>query len=756
MTRDESGTVVGLPGAEPDAPRARAFGRAPSGSGEAEPTLAELVRIVRGGRWLVMGLAAVFVALGSAYLFLKAPIYEANVVVQVEDHATTVTRLDELSAALGEKPPSDAEMELMRSRTLLESVVDELGLDVEARPRTFPVVGAAVARLHEGPDLAAAPLGLDAYAWGGERIVVKRLQVSDDLLDEPLRVDVGVDGRLEVQGPRGPLARGRVGAPVEGHSDRTRVEMYVSDAVARPGTSFVVTKRRRSDVVDRLQRAVVVTERGKKTGILVAELEDRDPERVAAIVDALAQAYLRQNVERRSAEAAKTLAFLESQLPSLKGSLASAESAVNSYQQRKGTVDLSREAQAMLDRTVEVERQLSELQLQRSELSDRFTDQHPTMMALKEKEDRLRSQRAAINARMKDLPEKELDSTRLARDVKVANDMYMTVLNKVQELRVVKSGTVGTVRIVDHAVVPHEPTSPRPLPVLAVSLLLGLCAGVAAAFARDALEDVASDPDEIERATGVPVYATVPHSPRQVGLVRRRHRRGARAPLLAAADPGDLAIENIRSLRTSLHFALVDAPTNVVAISGPGPGLGKSFVAVNLAHVLAAAERRVLLVDGDLRRGRLHRAFGLSREPGVSELVGQAISAELAIRGTDYPRLDLLSTGHIPPNPADLLASDRFQRILADASRRYDVVLLDTPPILAVTDGLIEARLASVILLVLRAGHHPLREIALTVKRLAQNGIKVHGAVLNDVMARGKDAAYAGYYHYEYRSLKAD
>jgi len=712
--------------------------------------------VILGHRSLALGVAAGVIALGALYLVLKAPIYAADVVLQVEDHATSVTRLDELSAALGEKPPSDAEMELIRSRTLLERVVDDLGLDVEARPRTLPVVGAAVARLHQGPELAGAPAGLEGFAWGGERIRVERLKVSDDLLDEPLRLTVLDGERLRLEGGKGLVATGRVGWPLEAQAGASRVQMFVSDLAARPGTAFVLVKRRRSDVVDQLQDRLTVTERGKKTGILVAELEDHDPTRVAAILDALANGYLRQNVERRSAEAAKTLAFLESQLPSLKTSLATAESAVNAYQQRKGTVDLSRETQSMLERAVDVERQLSEIQLQRSELSDRFTDQHPTMVALREKEARLRAQRNAMSIRMKDLPEKELESARLSRDVKVANDLYLLVLNKAQELRVVKSGTVGTVRIVDRAVVPHEPVRPRPAPVLALSLLLGLGAGVAAAFAQNALEDVAADPDEIERATGVPVYATIPHSPRQEGLGRRLRRRRAVVPILADADPGDIAVENLRSLRTSLQFALAEAPSNVVAISGPGPGLGKSFVAVNLAHVLAAADRRVLLVDGDLRRGRLHRFFGLPRSPGLSDLVSAAVPPDVAIRPSGFARLDVLSTGRIPPNPADLLAGDRFQQLLADASRRYDVVLMDTPPILAVTDGLLEGRSAGVILLVLRAGHHPLREIVLTVKRLAQNGIRVHGAVLNDVVAGARQGRYAGYYQYEYRSMKPD
>jgi len=327
------------------------------------------------------------------------------------------------------------------------------------------------------------------------------------------------------------------------------------------------------------------------------------------------------------------------------------------------------------------------------------------------------------------------------------------MLNKAQQLRVAKSGTIGNVRVLDYAVLPKRPESPRPAPVLALALVLGLTGGVAAAFARRALDEGTHDPDEIERATGLAVYATIPHSERQAELGRRLHRRGKAVPILAALDPGDIAVENLRSLRTSLQFALVEAKSNVIAIGGPAPDLGKSFVTVNLAHVLAASDRRILVIDGDLRRGRLHWYFGGDRSPGLSELVSGEIPLERAVRRTDLAKLDFLASGRVPPNPSELLGSARFGQVLAALSSRYDLAVVDTPPILAVTDTALIARMAGVNLLVLRAGRHPLSEIALTVKRLAQNGIKVHGAVLNDMpLTERRYGKIAHYYQYEYRS----
>ncbi|MFT3917325.1 MAG: polysaccharide biosynthesis tyrosine autokinase [Anaeromyxobacteraceae bacterium] len=740
----------------PDAP-GPAGERLPPPPQEAAPALRAVAGVLVEGRWLIAAATLAAVALGAAYAYLKTPVYESNTVVQVEDPSRGSTRLQGVAAIIAEPPPSDTEMALIRSRTVLEAVAGELKLDVEARPAWFPLLGAAVARRYEGPGLSGPPLGLEALAgwpWGGERIVVDRLEVGEALVGKPLRlVAEGAGFRVERDG-RVLVQDARPGRAFAGGEGGERVEGFVAELRARPGTAFRVVRRRHNEVLEELDWNLGVSERGRKTGILVVSLSGPDPKRLAAILRALANAYVRLNVERRSVEAAKTLAFLESQLPELKSTLTSAEAGASKLQRERGVVDLSKETQALLDRSVELEKEVSTVELQRAELSQRFTPAHPAMLAVDEKLRSLRGERAAMNARMKQLPETELESARQAREVKVASELYMLVLNKAQELRVVKSGTVGNVRTVDEAFVPDEPVAPRPAATLLVALALGLCLGAGLAFVRRALDDRTVDPDEIERATGVSVYATIPHSQRQEhlrGFTRRRKPLG----VLAAIDPSDVAIEHLRSLRTSLQFALLEASSNVVMVSGPSPGLGKSFVTVNLALVLAEADRRVLVVDADLRRGHLHRYFGLPRRPGISEQLDGS-GPEGGVQKTGHPRLDVLTTGRLPPNPAEMLASERFRRLLDGLSHRYDIVLVDTPPILAVADPTLVGQAAGVVLLVLKAGHHPIREISLAVKRLEQSRIRVHGAVLNDVTTTGLAARYAGHYAYEYRSLRSD
>lgn len=715
-----------------------------------EPTLGEYIGTIVENRALVAAVTAATVVLAILYLFLAAPTYRSDVLLQVEDKTKGIAGLDDLSNVFSEKTPADTEIEILRSRSLLGSVVDELNLTIEARPRTFPIVGGAFYRRYDGDGIASAAIGFGSFAWGGEHIRISRLEVPDELLDEPLRL-VAEGNRFILKGPKGNvLVAGEVGKAAAAGEGDDRVEIFVADVQARHGTQFRVKKRRRAGVIDDLQTDLRISEKGKKTGIITVALDGKDEKQIADILDSIARTYLRQNVERKSAEAAKTLEFLQDQLPLVKKDVDTTEASYKAYQLAKGTVDLDIETQAILDRAVEIEKSLSEMKLNRAELRQRFTESHPALLSIKEKEEKLRAERAAMEVKMRGLPAQMLDSVRLKRDSKVASELYFLILNKAQELKVVKSGTIGNVRILDTALKPYEPVSPKKLPVLALSLLLGLAGGIGAAFGRKALHQGVEDPAEIEAETGLSVYASVPYSSKEAELTRQRNRPGAGPSILAAHDPGDLAIESLRSLRTALQFALVDAPNNVVTVSSPSPGVGKTFLCVNLGHVLATAGKRVLLLDGDLRRGRLHRYIEGQRTPGISEIISGQIAAPDAVRKTPHENLAFIATGKLPPNPAELVGSPRFKAFLADMSARYDLILIDAPPILAVTDGALIGRHAGVNLIALRAGQHPMREILLAIKHFSDAGVRIHGTVLNAVNLSAGRFSRASQYHYQY------
>lgn len=692
------------------------------------------------------------VGLVAARLFLATPSYDTSVLVQVEGRTKTVPGFTDVSPLFERESAAAAEMRIMASRPLLQGVVEELELDTEARPRTLPVLGDALLRHHTGPELAAVPLDLTRYAWGGERIVVRSVEIAPELLGKPLTLTAREGRRYELAAPGvGVILQGEVGKRAVSAVGPPRASMLVTELVARPGTEFVVVKRRASDVVDQLQASVRITEAGRGagagggTGVVEASLSGPDPARVAAILNAIAAAYVRQNVERTSAEATKTLQFLEQQLPALRANMDRAEVAMNSFRRDNGAVDLTAEGTSMFTRAVDVDRAISTLEVEASELHQRYSDTHPAVAAAEERLKNLRAQRASIDQRLRSLPNLDMERVRLERASRLATELYLNVQNRAQDLRIVNAGWIGSVRVLEPAAPPTTPASPRRAPTVVLGLLLGLAGGIAAALARKGLEQGVEDPDEIEAATGLAVLGAVPRSRAQRTLERRAGRRRPLEPL-SRAVPGDVAVEELRNLRTSLQFAMKRAGHNVVTLASPAPRAGKSFVCVNLANLFAAAGRRVVLVDADLRRGQLQRHFGGEREPGLSEVLLGNATLDAAVRATDIPRLSFLATGALPPDPAELSASPRMQEVLADLSRRFDVVLVDTPPVLSVTDSALVGRHAGVNVLVLRAGEQTVREIAFTLRRLSRNGVATSGAILNDVRpSRGRYGRYGGY-----------
>lgn len=717
-----------------------------------EPTLSDYLQVIRERAWTIAGIAFAFIAAASVYLLLATPQYQSNTLIQIENKTSEAAGLGELLGGRDRGPTlaeseSGVEMEIIRSRMILGGVVEELGLDREASPRRLPIIGGAIARRYSGIAPAPPMLGLSQFCWGGDRIRLSRLEVPEELLDEPMRLTALDEGRYRLEVDDQVLLEGKVGEPARSGIEQP-LDILVSELVARPQSQFIVVKRRRSSVVEGLQDDLRITEKAKKTGILILSLEGPNPVKVASILDAISARFLRQTLDRSSAEVTHLLEFLESQLPILKKNVEAAEAALNAFQQKKGAVNLSAESQALIAQSVDIEKELSTLEQQRADLRQRYTEHHPMIAALSARAEKLRERQAETSARLHGLPTTEMDSARLTRDVKVATELYVSLLGRAQQLRVAKSGAISDAVVIDKAIVPFQPSRPRPELVLVLATMLGLGAGLATVLGGKSLARGTQDSEEVERGTGLPVIAAIPRSESQLELLRVAARHDQRAlPILSELDPEDPAIENLRTLRTSLQYALAGPQRNIVAVLGSGPEVGKSFVSVNLAHVLAAADRRVLLIDGDLRRGRLHRYFGVARKPGVSDVVSGTATLDEAL--LKVGRLDVLPAGTLSANPAELLARPSFERLLAEASRRFEIVVVDTAPILAVADALIVARLASINLLVFRALKSPLREAGLAVRRLAHSGIQVQGIVLNDV--RDDRGVYGLYRTHEWR-----
>ena len=720
--------------------------------GEDEINLGEILATLLEFKWLIIAVTTLSVLLGAAWLYVATPIYKADALLQIEEQKSAgLTALEELQPLLGESVSVEAQQEILNSRMILGRVVDQLKLDIQATPDYVPVIGKAIARRHADTSLAEPLFGMTDYAWGGEQIKVESLEVPKGLLGEPMRLVAGKNGSYQLFNEEGEkLLDGVVGQPVAAKD----ITLFVSQLSARPGTRFKLTRVLDQDAIRNLRESFSVKERAKQSGVLEATLQGENAAQLGLILDDILNSYVRQNVEVRSAEAANTLKFLEAQLPVLKTQVDNAEAAFNSYRQSRGSVDLAMETQGVLSSIVDVDKETVKLQQMRDELRQQFTPEHPRMQALDSQIERLKAKRGQFDNRVASLPATQQTVLRLQRDVEVSNKLYIELLNSAQQLRVSKAGTVGDSRIIDSAVVASEPISPKGALILAVSLLMGLLFSVVLIWVMRSLRVMVEDPDKIEKQLGLPVYATIPHSKIEVTLARDIKSGKRKGELLAIDYPDEIAVESLRSLRTTIHFALLDADKGSLLITGPSPGIGKSFISKNLGAVLAQSGKRVAIVDADLRKGHIHREFDMKREIGVSEFVSGTASLSEIVKLSTVPNLSVITTGQRPPNPSELLMHPNFAELLEQLGGLFDILIVDAPPILAVSDAAIIGRHTGATLMVARAGKHPIREIEQAVKRLAQSGVQVKGFVFNDMdtVRQRYRYGYHGYvYNYSYK-----
>ncbi len=718
-----------------------------------EIDLGELLGTLRDHKWFIVRITALFVVIGIVYAIAATPVYQATSTAQVEQKVPDLPGLSALSQTLGASDPeASTQSALITSRMVVGAVVDKLKLTIESSPERFPVFGNFIARYyaaHHRGQVAAPWFGMPGYDWGGAKLDIFQLDVPDSLLDKPLTLIAGEHGGyVLVDRNDDVLVSGKVGQSASGRG----VTIQVAALAANPGTHFRVFRHRRLTVTNRLRKAIKVNEQAKDSGILDMSYANTDPVLAANVLGQVGELYVRQDVERNSAEAANSLQFVREQLPKVRRQLEQATSALNAYQLKAGSVDISMQTQSLLNQSVAIQTNLQQLRLQQADMQRQYTPAHPAYKALMQQIGQLEAKKAAIDKQVGNLPNTQQELLKLTRDVQVNNDTYTGLLNQAQQLDIARAGTVGNVRIIDKSAVDlTQPIWPKKTIVVLGSAFLGGFVALLCVFVRQALNRGIEDPAVIENL-GLPVYASIPISLRERALHDKHVRGHGKQRLLVMDAPADMATEALRSLRTSLHFARLEAKNNVLMITGSSPDVGKTFVSANLATLVAQGNQRVLLIDGDMRMGTLHKIVGRPAEAGLSELISGQVDLDAAAHPIASSRnLYFIGRGKIPPNPAELLMNARFSTLLDHVRKLFDLVIIDTPPILAVTDAAIIGHQAGTALLVVRFGLNQAREIALARQRFEQNNIPLKGAIFNAVEKRS-----SGYYSYAYYGVGKD
>ncbi|HDH7820609.1 TPA: polysaccharide biosynthesis tyrosine autokinase [Raoultella planticola] len=697
--------------------------------------LSRLIGEVIDHRKLIISIVSLFTLLALVYALFATPVYQADALVQVEQKQGNAI-LSNLSQMLPDGQPQSApEIALLRSRMILGKTVDDLNLQSIATQHYFPIFGRGFSRI-SGEKAAA--------------ISISRLYVAKKDDETPkLKLEVIDSANYKISTEETEL-NGKVGELL----DEKGISIKVDKLNAEPGVVFDIEYVSRLKAITSLQDVLNIADQGKDTGILSISLTGTDPELIKQIVDSISNNYLAQNISRQAAQDAKSLDFLAEQLPKVRGELDVAEDKLNAYRRQNDSVDLSLEAKSVLDQIVNVDNQLNELTFRESEISQLYTKEHPTYKALMEKRKTLQDEKGKLNKRVTAMPETQQEILRLSRDVESGRAVYMQLLNRQQELNIAKSSAIGNVRIIDDAVTQPIPVKPKKILIVLAGMIFGGMLSIGIVLLRVFLRRGIESPEQLEEI-GINVYASIPVSEEfakrtsKIKNSRRKNNADAQG-LLAIENPADLAIEAIRGLRTSLHFAMMESRNNVLMISGASPNAGKTFVSSNLASIISQTGKKVLFIDTDMRKGYTHKLFNIGNENGLSDYLSGKIELIKSIKKVQATSFDYISRGMVPPNPAELLMHKRFDDLINWASSNYDIVILDTPPILAVTDAAIIGNYAGTTLLIARFELNTAKEIDVSIKRFEQSGVVVKGCILNGVVKKASSYYGYGYSTYGY------
>lgn len=744
-----------------------------AGTDDEQPVLGDMLHIAHDHLGWILGVTAACVAAAAAYAFIATPIYESDALVRIQQASPSPGSPPSVSESLlGHSSLTDSEIQMMKSRSVLAPVVAQYHLDIHADPHRLPILGALASAFATPGEPARPWFGAKSLAWGGERIDVPAMVVPPSLEDKKLRLTALNGGRYRLSTRSGePLLEGAVGREASGNG----VTMTVRTLVARPGTEFNVVRNNNLSATSELAHALQIAELGKETGVAQISYESADPVLATNVTNSVARSAMTQNVARHRNEANAMLAFLNTEMPRLRNRVQQADRALSDFRSASGTIQSTQEAQLYLQGSIEFEKQIANLKIQRTQMLQRFEPGSPEIRSLDTQMAELAGAKHGFDARFERLPASERESADLQRDAKVAQDIYLALVSQMQALSVQRGGTVGDISLIDAAWRPSSPVKPKRALIIAASVLLGLTISALTLFARRRLFRGIDDPKLVERRLSLPMFGSIFYSEYEALTSRRTpalaHATGAsgtgdalalpmkraqpisariglRPPLprlpapkqpghaLAINQTNDLSIEALRNLRAELQFALTDVTNKVVMITGPSPGTGKSFIAANLAILLAEAGLNVLLVDADLRRGRLGAVFNQAQEGGLSEFLRAELAPTEIMRSTGTEGLSLITGGARPSDPSALLAGPRLERLLHACGKQFDAVIVDAPPVLAISDATLISRCVAFAMLVLSPGAHSEAQVSETLRKLERAGGRVLGGVFNAVPER--------------------
>ncbi|WP_020676299.1 GumC family protein [Geopsychrobacter electrodiphilus] len=742
-----------------------------------EVHLQDYLQVIYRRRRVVLLVFVLVLAAVSVFTFMQTPIYETSATLHVRDEKVKGgAMLGDLG--LSRDNPIETEIEILKARTNIEQVVKQLHLnwqvDNNKAGLSFSIL--EFSSQAEEPSYRIVLTGTDSF------------RVEDS------------DGHEVATGKSGTLVRAQgfslLLQGLSGHKgdhfrlcladfNRTvqNVRQIVRASEVGKGTNIIqlsyqsADPQQARDVVNRL--AQIYLERSINTKSEEASKSvDFIEQQLGEVRTFLGSAEQKLEDFKRANQVVK----LDSEAELLVTRLSESETERNTLQLQLRQIDFA--IRALKDARTKGEvyapsvlqanavvasltQRLAELEVERRGLLTDVTQAHPQVQkiqgemaelqrkllqtfeaakqALDVQIDTLHKQMLTGEAKLRTLPHAEQELARLTRLATVNADIYVFLLQKHQEARIAKAATISNINVIDPAITPERPIKPKKRKNLLLGFIVAGMLGVGLAFFLEYLDDSINDSESAKRVLGLPILSTIPHIELREKHDKIKSEEGQRI-LISQLEPRSPAAEAFRSLRTSLHFSGVKKEHRVILVASTFPNEGKTTVSANLALTLAQTGQKVLLIGCDLRKPTLHTMFNVAKTPGLTEiLIGDCAVAD-AVHKTGFFELDFINAGTKPPNPSELLGSEAMTRLVLKLQETYDAIVLDAPPVLAVTDTPVLSRLADQLVVVVEVGGVQIKAAQRNIEILRSVEAPISGLVLNDKSGKGAD--YYSYYSY--------
>lgn len=493
------------------------------------------------------------------------------------------------------------------------------------------------------------------------------------------------------------------------------------------------------DQLDKLYKQIKV-EPVRNSQIILLNVEDRDALRASAIANTLAKIYIQQDIEMKNRAAKEATAWLELQLTDIKKKVQVSEENLNNYMQKNKIVtvpDIEQKTQSLLDK---LKQEKSRIETEVAEAKKRYKAKHPKMISLTAQLDDTLVKIERETNNLLELNQKMVQYNLLKKESESVQALYTSMLGRAKETDISERISASSIRIIDSAKPADLPFKPKKLQDISLAILFSLIVGISLVFFLEYLDSSIRTSEDVSVYINLPFLGYIPSTEKDIKAENEKN-------LLCFEKPKSKFAEAFRAVRTSILFASPeDKPLKTILITSSTPSEGKSLFASNLAEIFCQVNERVVLLDLDMRRPKLHRNFNIEQIPGLSNFLTGNNSIQSIIKPTKINNLSIITSGTIPPNPSELLSSEKIHALLEELKINFNRIIIDSPPILSAADTSLLANIVDGVIFVIK-GSSVRMEVALQAKnKILDAKGKIIGVVVNNIQPEKEDSYY--YYHY--------